>query len=248
MNRTNSQKLRRGLVAGALGCSLLFGFSQMASATPLPLTVYADDFNDGNLAGWSYNASLWSNPGTELQFSGGGGQDWALYSTAVLPLAVFSADMDSVRDTASPYNFGGIMLSKSLGNDARVMAGWETHADAYPGFYKARITYWDGVGGFVHLESSGIDMMGATTFHLQLERAEGSNILVLEVSNGVNTQTVATPALAWLNDLAYIGAFRDQGSPIKYDNLLLTTVPEPSTALLLAVGVVATCWAVRRRR
>ena len=79
------------------------------TATPTPLTIFEDNFNDGNLVGWTTVSGSWTNPGTLAQGVSTG--DGFIMRSETGGDFTYEADLKMVTSGSA-----GILIFRSNGN------------------------------------------------------------------------------------------------------------------------------------
>lgn len=239
--------------------SLLFLSTTSAQA----IVVFSDDFNDGNTDGWTFSrtdATEWGVIDNRLNSSIGSddGHDAVIGFASIDGITTpdhFKFDVDlSVNNYPGTADRGHVGLFWGAQDPASTSAAYNT---TYLRTHSDHVTSWDTTSGGSYSGGELIYNVGSVTngqtYHFSLEVDFINEIMISTFTNGLIDFSVTYTGTQFLQTSNWSGGsigLIQWGEEVTYDNVVLqdltVSAPEPSIAVLLAIGVV--CIGLGRRK
>ncbi|MBI5788757.1 MAG: hypothetical protein HZA78_07890 [Candidatus Schekmanbacteria bacterium] len=226
------------------GVCLVTFFLLLLSLNAGAATIFSDDFNDGNAAGWAFygpNSGYWSvNNGTLHHNSPGG---YNSYSEFALIDGITTPNRFTLEADIN-------VLGSKYGNDwGHVGLIWGVNDFNYPfqsfntsylRTHQDRVTNWSQVNGnWAYGNERFLNVTGGATngvtYHLKVDVDYTTRLMTVGLNSDSITFSDSTFDLLNQNSGGGIGLI-SWNDHISYDNVRLTVVPEPATILLLVPG------------
>lgn len=225
----------------------LAGLALAAGSVSAANVIVNGDFETGDLTGWSLTGSGSTVSSTDplaglesaIQTPNGTSkieQSFTTFTTAATTSFIFSAtDPGGSGDRSMNVTFG------ESGSDDQINLRLVDDGADGDGDIQAFSGSWNTV------LPDAVTFGTTTTFSLTINGYGGSFSYDLNVGGSTATGLTAVQgsALGDFNHLSFVNAQLASGSSVKFDNVLVDVVPEPSAAALLGLGGLAL---LRRRR
>jgi len=192
--------------------------------------IFSDDFNDGNMLGWTgsgYSASSWQASGGMLKFNGGSYSGVIAFCgiDAITTPSNFTMDAD-IKIAPADSNYGHVGFFWGYQDTSNFNTAYlRTHSD--------HVTNWSMVGGAQSSESY-LNIPGAANnswYHMHIEVNYATKVMLLEFAGYSTTFTGSTFDLINRNTGGKMGVIT-AGEVGYFDNVVISIIPEPGTWIL----------------
>lgn len=229
---------------------IILAVCMVSSARATMVTVFEDNFNDGNLDGWTNTGNVWTNPGTVANFpmqvySPAGYYPLYTTFTSVQPLdGVFSftGSFTFLNDTyeANQNSFRVGVLDEA-GLNGYVIRRAFKRDDIYGPLRLLKV-----VNGVESVLAQLNPVVYAASGTWELSRS-ADGLITVRINRAASEQyDILTATDTTYNDFGQIALkeyYYSSGNPIglQFDNIKfqINSVPEPATMCLLAAGGLA---------
>jgi len=224
-------------------------FVLVALALASSAWAYNDDFSTGVNSAWLTWDSNWSWDAGQYRGSSAGDSATIRSDWTASGLWTYQADMTLVSQPGVTAD-SNIGLWRVSDNSIGILAGVTRFEDGDRRAVLLNVQYLDNINWqwSTLLQAGWYEPVPDTIFHLKLERVDASDLMFTVTGNQGFSYTSGKLSLsASAIDGATIPGLRVYARTCTFDNVSLTTVPEPSSLLALFAGVSGLLMGYRRR-